>query len=644
MIQDFVTEALTCMKSGQSMLYVNTSGERRLVEAVRRVGWLWPKPGQPAVKYGVPQAVFETAARADRKQHPTGFASRGLVHPAELLATRDALARATAASDDEDDENRKSVLAIEAVLNAAGLPTFTWDLHDGYQPPVGYPSQSAGVARGELGEALRVLGAFPKADGLEYPFPRDDTECVLPTRCLVVVKDADTHLTSVDRPGFRRAVRSLYEDDRLVCQHPQTRRHVFFCQPYLNPPESIRHCLVRLPFEPPSEGEIETVIAETQQAITDPERRTCDPDLKSELVQALRGLEHAAVVTAVSRCVVEFGGFVREAEIVDPLTGGKTVRRMVPTVRGVRSRMLSAGQGMRIYDPDDPEITCLGELSGYENVRELADDVILCRRKDAREARLVAPSGFGLAGPPGSGKTVCGKLFSRWIGVPLVVMNMGTTKDQWMGSSEANMARNLATIRALGPSVVLFDEWDKQAGGLTSGLATENTSGAMLSLVLDFASDPRREAFLIFTMNRLHGPVESLRAGRISDFFYTPMPGAEERAEIMRLKLAEQGAAAPEDLDGVAAEGRLEGFSGAELTEVVNKACRRVFGRTGKKAPTAADLLEASARVTPVNKLKPDEVKAMEDFRNVAVPVSRPRVRSKPIGGQRRNINTDGSA
>lgn len=464
-------------------------------------------------------------------------------------------------------------------------------------------------------------------EGRYYPFPTDTATSILPVNCLVIFKDTDVHLCSYDKPGFRRAVRSMYEDSRLVCQSAEirTRRHVFFVQPHMTVPESIRHCLVRLPFDAPGPKEIDAAISDIQLSITDPKLRECPPDLRTELVQSLLGLEQMSIDTALARCVVEFKGFAPELEVKDPETGKVTVKRLVPTVRGMRSRMLSSSQGLKIYDPDDPKITRLGDLGGYENVRALAQDVIVCRSAKARMVGLQAPTGFGLAGPPGTGKTVCGKLFAKWLGVPLVMPNMGTTKGQYVGTSEANMENNLNVIRALGKCVVLFDEWDKQAGGTTDGFSDGNTSSSMLSLVLDFASDPDRQAFLIFTMNRLHGPIESLRAGRISDFFYTPLPGAEERAEIMRLKLLEQDAKVPDELEAVAESHDFEGLSGAELNEVVNKACLSAFHRCGAKEPNCEDFVLARTRVTPVTKLKPDEVKAMADFKDIAVPVSKPK-------------------
>ncbi len=628
----FVDEALKCLKAGQSMFTVNTVGERRLVEAVRRVGWLWAKEGMPTDKLKLDPVRLNMASIAENTVlKNAGQLKNKLVSPAALMKVLDFLQRAPVFEKESDEafllgDGRA---AIEYVLNVAGLPTYTWDLHDGFQGPPGMPFDAAGAARGELGTAFKLLGTFPPPDnGKFYPFPTEKGDSIFPLNCLIVFKDADTHICSYEKPAFRRAVRSMYEDSRLVCLDPRTRRHVFFVQPHMAVPESIRHCLVRLPFEAPGAKEIDAAITDIQQSISDPTLRECPTNLRSELIQSLRGLEQMNIDTALARCVVEFKGFVPSIQVKDPETAAMKTRRLVPTIRGMRSSMLSSSQGLKIYDPDDPKITGLGDLGGYENVRALAQDVLVCRSENARKIGLMPPTGFGIAGPPGTGKTVCGKLFAKWLGVPLVMPNMGTTKGQYVGLSEANMENNLNVIRALGQCVVLFDEWDKQAGGTTSSFSDGNTSSSMLSLVLDFASDPSREAFLIFTMNRLHGPIESLRAGRISDFFYTPLPGPEERAEIMRLKLVEQNATVTDELSDVAAENAFDGLSGAELNEVVNKACLASFHRCGRKEPTGAELLAARSRVTPVTKLNPDEVHAMASFKDIAVPVSQVRVKA----------------
>jgi hypothetical protein len=432
-------------------------------------------------------------------------------------------------------------------------------------------------------------------------------------------------------PSYRRALRNAYEDNKLV--NRDVSRHLVFVQPHWRPHDDVAHCLVQLPFDLPDDAYIRDEIAATAQGTSshgDADGVECPPELAAELVDALRGLDAGNMTKALTKCVVEFGGLV-PVKVFD----GQP-RRLSAAVRAARSRLLSASQGVTLFDPESPEIAELGELAGYENVRKMADDVLFCLSgKVPPGLRLKTPNGFGVAGPPGTGKTACAKLFARWLGWPLVVVDMGRMKNKWVGDSEANMAITLAMIRALGQVVVLVDEFDKQSTGLVGEGTTDTTGAGMLSQLLQFAGDQTRKAFLIFAMNRLTGPIESLRAGRLNCVFFTPMPDDDTRLEIIRLKLQAAGAKAAKDVLETAVE-KTTGLTGAEIEQLV-QAATLLAARGGRDAVQATDLADARLRITPVAQMKPAEVAAMTEFEKFAVPVGPAgRPRAPAAGGSAR--------
>lgn len=565
------------IRSGQAAFYVNSIEEARFIDTVREIGWRMAGP-----------KLYASAL-----EHTTNLPVTDIFKKCKLLnssgeAKTDEVISKLKLMQLSDDADEHVVVSLTKILDTAGYATATWNIVSGL---------SGTNALADLLELIRTASATG--------------DSVIPPRCLLVLLDAGSLLNG-ERISYRRAFRNCMEMNMLTAGQPAFDRRLIFLQPYMRPHEDIKHCLVRLEFPLPDD----TAIAKIVDEFGSNQGNTCPPELRSELITALRGMGTISIETVLSYCLIKFGGFVPKKTI-----DGRTVE-LAATVRGLRSKQLSVGQGMRIIEPADPEIAELGQLGGYENLVALANRVNFCRTPTAKALGLKPPSGFAVAGPPGTGKTICAKLFAKWVGLPLCLVNLGALKGGIVGESESNTAAAIQTIKALGECVVLFDEWDKQAGGITGNVSDGNTSLGMLSLILEFASDPSREAFLIFTMNRLHGPIESLRAGRISRFLYTPMPDANERLQILKIKLQEAGAVIPTNLAEIADDSITDGLVGAELTEMVNEAIAIAAEERGTKDPTIADLRVARKLITPVSKLNQEEIAAMADFKNKAVSVN----------------------
>jgi hypothetical protein len=64
---------------------------------------------------------------------------------------------------------------------------------------------------------------------------------------------------------------------------------------------------------------------------------------------------------------------------------------------------------------------------------------------------------------------------------------------------------------------------------------------------------------------------------------------------------------------------------------MVLKACRASFRRCSIKEPTVEELVTARASVTPVTKLRPEEMKAMTEFEAVATSVSKKKDKARTV-------------
>jgi SpoVK/Ycf46/Vps4 family AAA+-type ATPase len=129
-------------------------------------------------------------------------------------------------------------------------------------------------------------------------------------------------------------------------------------------------------------------------------------------------------------------------------------------------------------------------------------------------------------------------------------------------------------------------------------------------------------------------PPEVLRKGRFDEIFFIDLPTRSERTVIFRLHLQARLEAGPalgdlavDDtlLDGLAAA--TEGFSGAEIEQVVVAACFDAFD--GRRALTADDLHRAIGATVPLSVTQAEQVLALRQWADVrAVAASAPEDRA----------------
>lgn len=598
----FETELTTHVRACQTAFAINSREETRVIEAVRRTGWLLGSNELAPHRF----QDFDELNQIDLALTAGGviWAAKPEYEPNAFVTAFETLSKWRSEpetppeeAEEQASKNDEHVKTLRQAMDVGGYATICWDQVTGFliKDPA---SKQLRAAASDLTSNYALLDAFDLVQADNVFSTR---------RALFVMKDAHRHLGSVETPIYRRGLRNLCEDNRLVANGKS--KHLVFLQPYMKVHEDLRHVLTQLEFPLPDDEDIQLEVISTQNSIMDQSKSHCPEALATELTRSLRGLEANNISKSLGYTVVQYGGFDVQ---------------MAKTIRALRSRQLSAANGLRIYDPDGPELSSLGELGGYENVRALVDEVRLCRTPEAVKLGLPAPNGMVIGGLPGVGKSVAAKLCAKWLEVPLLELNMGTAKGGIVGESEANMNASIEIARSVGECVLMLDEWDKQAGGSLTAL-DGNTSAGMLSLLLGYAADPNRKSFLVFTINRLTCPLESLRSGRVSAFFYAGLPDAADREEILTIKIAELRVKAEEGcLRAFALSEHANNLSGAELTDIAQKAVRAAFMRDRKKLLiTGNDLKAARELTTPVSLLDPAQMRHMAEYAANATPVSR---------------------
>ncbi|CAI0471413.1 unnamed protein product [Linum tenue] len=192
------------------------------------------------------------------------------------------------------------------------------------------------------------------------------------------------------------------------------------------------------------------------------------------------------------------------------------------------------------------------------------------------------PKGILLYGPPGSGKTLsCGKtLLAKAIAnecqANFISVKGPELLTMWFGESEANVREIFDKARGSAPCVLFFDELDSIATqrGSSVGDAGGAADRVLNQLLTEMdGMSAKKTVFIIGATNRpdIIDPA-LLRPGRLDQLIYIPLPDEESRLQIFKACLRKSPVSKDVDLRALAKY--TQGFSGADITEICQRACK----------------------------------------------------------------------
>ena len=146
----------------------------------------------------------------------------------------------------------------------------------------------------------------------------------------------------------------------------------------------------------------------------------------------------------------------------------------------------------------------------------------------------LSPMGLLAVGPMGAGKTFVLKAFLKEAGLSAVALK--NFRSKWVGSTEKNLERVLATVKAMGPIAVLIDEGDRSFGNASGDGGDDGTSSRVMARLKEFMSDTDNRGVVLFVLltnrpDKLDTDIK--RPGRMDrkiPFFYCDTP--EERGAV----------------------------------------------------------------------------------------------------------------
>jgi hypothetical protein len=243
-----------------------------------------------------------------------------------------------------------------------------------------------------------------------------------------------------------------------------------------------------------------------------------------------------------------------------------------------------------------------GAMAGYANLKRWVND-----RRNAffSDGPLPPPKGVLLLGVQGCGKSLAAKVIAGELGIPLYRLDLNRLYSKYIGETEENLRKALATVERLAPVCLWVDEIEKILAS-SSGEIDGGVSRRVLGTMLTWMQERKDRSFLAATSNDINNlPPELLRKGRFDEIFFADLPTPAEREAIFRIHLNKRGLdPAQFALPELAAAS--EGFSGSEIEQAVISALYSASGQGVR--PGQPHVLEQARLTRPLSRVKAEAV------------------------------------
>ena len=268
--------------------------------------------------------------------------------------------------------------------------------------------------------------------------------------------------------------------------------------------------------------------------------------------------------------------------------------------QGGGGKVMSFGKSRARMSGGDKVKVSFGDVAGADEAKQELEEVVEFLKHPAKFNELGAkiPKGVLLFGPPGTGKTLLAKAVAGEAGVPFFSISGSDFVEMFVGVGASRVRDLFDQAKKNSPCIVFIDEIDavgrQRGAGLGGGHdEREQTLNQMLVEMDGFAAN---EGIIIIAATNRPDILDPalLRPGRFDRQIVVDKPDVKGREAI--LKVHTKGKPVDKDVDLNVLARRTPGFTGADLSNLVNEAAL-LSARRNKKTIAMLEMEESIERV-----------------------------------------------
>ena len=268
--------------------------------------------------------------------------------------------------------------------------------------------------------------------------------------------------------------------------------------------------------------------------------------------------------------------------------------------QGGGGRVMSFGKSRARMSGADKIKVNFKDVAGADEAKQELEEVVefLKHPKKYNDLGARIPKGVLLFGPPGTGKTLLARAVAGEAGVPFFSISGSDFVEMFVGGGASRVRDLFDQAKKNAPCIVFIDEIDavgRQRGAGVGGGHDEREQ-TLNQLLVEMDGFAANEGIIIIAATNRPDILDPalLRPGRFDRQIVVDKPDVRGRLAI--LKVHTKGKPVDEDADLDILARRTPGFTGADLSNLVNEAAL-LAARRDKKKIFMQELEEAIERV-----------------------------------------------
>ena len=249
---------------------------------------------------------------------------------------------------------------------------------------------------------------------------------------------------------------------------------------------------------------------------------------------------------------------------------------MMQQSQGGGNRVMQFGKSKARLVGEDKKKVTFADVAGADEVKEELQEVVefLKFPKKFNELGAKIPTGVLLFGPPGTGKTLLARAVSGEAGVPFFSISGSDFVEMFVGVGASRVRDLFEQAKKSSPCIVFIDEIDavgrQRGAGLGGG--HDEREQTLNQLLVEMDGFNGNDGVIIIAATNRADVLDPalLRPGRFDRQVVVDVPDVKGREEI--LKVHAKGKPLTKDVDLEVIARRTSGFTGADLSNLINEA------------------------------------------------------------------------